>query len=207
MRRQAISGRILRLNAAPALLSFLELPMNFDEVNDALFDAGLAASPAELHGLLCGVICGGRRLTSDQLCQLAELQLDAEPAEIEPVRETLAALYDHAVGQIRNGGFVFKPLLPSDETDIDERIVALGLWCQGYLFGLGQSELDRDASLAAEIAEVLRDMAAISQVGIDDGADDDEQSYMELVEYVRVAVLLVAAELDTSSDSDTTTLH
>lgn len=181
--------------------------MNFDEVNDALFVAGLVASPAELHGLLCGVICGGQNLERAHLCRLAGLLLDAEPDEIEPLGDTLVMLYEQAVGQIRNGGFVFHPLLPADDTAIDQRIVALGEWCQGYLFGLGQSGLDRDAGLAAEIAEVLRDMAAISQVGIDDGADDDEMSYMELVEYVRVAVLLVAAELDNSGEPDQSALH
>ena len=181
--------------------------MNFDDVNNALFDAELAASPAELHGMLCGCICGGQQLQPDQINQLACQLLDAEPVEIAPIGETLSVLYDHAVGQIRGGGFVFQPLLPDDENAIEQRTASLGEWCQGYLFGLGQSGLTNETRLASEIAEVLRDLAAISQVGLDDGSDDDEVSYVELVEYVRVAVLLVAAELDNSQDLEQQTLH
>ena len=181
--------------------------MNFDDVNDALFDAELAASPAELHGMLCGCICGGQRLQPDHIYKLACMLLDAEQEEIVPLADMLLSLHDYAAGQIRDGDFVFQPLLPDDDTVIEQRVVSLGEWCQGYLFGLGQSGLTNETQLAAEIAEVLRDLASISQVGIDDGSDDDEVSYTELVEYVRVAVLLVAAELDNSDEQGTPTLH
>jgi len=70
-----------------------------------------------------------------------------------------------------------------------------------------QSGLSNETQLTADIADVLRDLAAIAQVGLNDGADDDEVSYTELVEYVRVAVLLVAAELDDSDANPQPTIH
>lgn len=181
--------------------------MKFDDLNDALFAAELAASPAELHGMLCGCICGGQQLQSDQLNQLVCQLLDAEPAEVAPIREIVLELYDHSVGQIRGGGFEIQPLLPDDEEAIEQRIVCLGEWCQGYLFGLGQSGLTNETQLTTDVADVLRDLAAISHVGLDDDSDDEEVSYTELVEYVRVAVLLVAAELDSSDQPKQPTLH
>ncbi len=180
--------------------------MKFDDVRDALYAAELAASPAELHGMLCGCICGGQQLQPDHLHQLVCQLLDAESAEVAPIDQTLLGLYNHSVGQIHSGGFEFQPLLADDETAIEQRLVLLGEWCQGYLFGLGQSGLTDQTPLTADIADVLHDLAAISQVGLDDGSDDQEASYTELVEYLRVAVLLVAAELD-NSDQQQPTLH
>ena len=175
--------------------------MNFDEINNELYGAELAASPAELHGAVCGCICGGRDLAPDQVYQLACMLLDTVAEQIEPIEETLLAMYDYSIGQVRSGGFEFQPLLPDDDTAIEKRIVALGEWCQGFLFGLGQSGLTNETQLTTDIADVLRDLAAIAQVGLDDGSDDDEVSYTELVEYVRVAVLLVAAELDPGEEA------
>ena len=94
-----------------------------------------------------------------------------------------------------------------DDAALDERVMALGEWCQGFLFGLGQSGLSNETQLTTEIADVLRDLAAVAQVGLNETAEDDEVSYSELVEYVRVAVLLVEAELDDSAHSDQQTLH
>ncbi|MCB1668109.1 MAG: UPF0149 family protein [Porticoccaceae bacterium] len=181
--------------------------MNFDEISHELYAAELSANPAELHGVICGCICGGQTLQPDQLYQLVCSLLDTVAEQIEPLEETLLSLYDYSVGQVRSGGFVFQPLLPDDEMVIEQRVMALGEWCQGFLFGLGQSGLSRETRLTSDIADVLRDLAAIAQVGLDDGTDDDEVSYVELVEYVRVAVLLVAAELDESIQNTEPTLH
>ena len=181
--------------------------MKFDDISNALLAADLPVSPAEIHGLLCGCICGGRTLQLHDLNELVCKLLDGVAEEVEPIEALLGELYQHSVGQVRNGGFVFQPVLPDDDAALDERVMALGEWCQGFLFGLGQSGLSNETQLTTEIADVLRDLAAVAQVGLNETAEDDEVSYTELVEYVRVAVLLVAAELDDSAHSDQQTLH
>ncbi|MDO5910347.1 UPF0149 family protein, partial [Pseudomonas aeruginosa] len=53
----------------------------------------------------------------------------------------------------------------------------------------------REGSLTGEAEEVLQDMAAIAQVqGQLEDSEDGETDYMEVMEYLRVAPLLLFAE-------------
>ena len=78
-----------------------------------------------------------------------------------------------------------------------ERALALSQWCQGFLYGFGTGGPCRASELTAEVEEVLRDLTHISQASVDTGADaeEEEQAYAEIVEYVRVGVQLIHDEL------------
>lgn len=84
-------------------------------------------------------------------------------------------------------------LLPSDDAPLAERAAALGQWCQGFLGGFGLTA--REGALSGEAVEVLQDLASIAQVqsALED-SDDGESDYMEVMEYLRVAPLLLFAE-------------
>ena len=85
-------------------------------------------------------------------------------------------------------------LLPSDDAPLTERAAALGQWCQGFLAGFGLNSRDSSA-LSVEATEVLQDLAAIAQVqDALEESDDGESDYMEVMEYLRVAPLLLFTE-------------
>jgi hypothetical protein len=88
-------------------------------------------------------------------------------------------------------------LLPGDETPVTERATALGQWCQGFLYGLGSSPLPDVDQLPEEVAEIVRDLTALTQIGVDadEPLEESEQAYAELVEFVRVGVQLLHDEL------------
>ena len=74
-----------------------------------------------------------------------------------------------------------------------ERALALGQWCQSFLTGFGLTAGDR--ALSSEAMEVLQDMAAIAQVQDSlEESEDGESDYMEVMEYLRVAPLLLFTE-------------
>ena len=84
-------------------------------------------------------------------------------------------------------------LLPDDEAPLAQRAVALGQWCQGFLAGFGLTA--RDGALSAEAMEVLQDLSAIAQVqSALEESEDGESDYMEVMEYLRVAPLLLFSE-------------
>ena len=69
----------------------------------------------------------------------------------------------------------------------------MGQWCQGFLSGFGLTR--RAYSLSDEANEVLRDLAAIAQVqDALEESEDGESDYMEVMEYLRVAPLLLFTE-------------
>ena len=83
-----------------------------------------------------------------------------------------------------------------ETASLDVRAEALGLWCQGFVSGLGTG-LGGQSGLSPEGEEFLRDLTEISRVGFDaDSTDEaDETAYAEIVEYVRVGVVLMGEEL------------
>lgn len=111
-------------------------------------------------------------------------------------RDLMAGLHDETLRQLRDPEFGFYLLLPDDSRPLALRAEALGDWCNGFLAGLGLAGVNRDQSLPEGVNEILRDFVEIAKVNFDVGDDDedDEAAYMELVEYIRMGVLVIHQE-------------
>jgi hypothetical protein len=184
-----------------------ESEFEFDQLADHLAAIGTLTSPAELHGLLCGRLCGGARYGDDDwLRSSVEFLNPAHTMESE--QETvLVELYHHALAQLQDHQLGFMPILPADDASMSLRLAALGQWCHGFLNGFGTSGITKEAELSAETAEALRDFAAFVQLDQDSDDDEDgERDFLEVVEYVRVAALSVFMEMTLAEcDADATT--
>ncbi|SDB37824.1 YecA family protein [Pseudomonas sp. NFACC13-1] len=156
-----------------------------------LSTSGHPVSPAELHGLLLGRSCAGAGFDADGwLADAAEL-LEGEPTD--NVRNALIGLQEMVKGELTSDDMTVVLLLPTDDAPLAERAAALGQWCQGFLAGFGLTR--REYALSEEAKEVLQDLAAISQVqDALEESDDGESDYMEVMEYLRVAPLLLFTE-------------
>jgi uncharacterized protein len=156
-----------------------------------LSSSGHSVSPAELHGLLLGRSCAGAGFDIEPwLIDAAELLGSA--AE-DSVRQALIGLQEMVKNELSSNDVTVVLLLPSDDAPLGERAVALGQWCQGFLGGFGLTV--RDKALSAEAMEVLQDLSAIAQVqNALEESEDGESDYMEVMEYLRVAPLLLFSE-------------
>ena len=157
--------------------------------------------PAELHGLLCGLLCAEPTLDCDRWLTLAREEL-AEGMELtEAVCDLLAKLLEFSAAQLNADDGSVTPLLPDDDAPLNRRADALGAWCQGLLYGLGLGEVERRGDLSAESQEFLRDTTEIAQVGFetDEGSEADETAYAEVVEYLRVGLLMILEDLRRST--------
>ena len=156
-----------------------------------LSNSGHPCSPAELHGVLLGRSCTGVGFDADNwLADVAEL-LETEPGET--VRNALIGLQAMVKGELTGDEVTVVLLLPTDDAPLTERAAALGQWCQGFLHGFGVNASGLDLSIDAQ--EVLQDLAAISQVqDALEESEDGEGDYMEVMEYLRVAPLLLFSE-------------
>ncbi|MBK8535988.1 MAG: UPF0149 family protein [Candidatus Competibacteraceae bacterium] len=166
-------------------------------------------SPAELHGLLCGLLCADDGLSSDQWLHHAGEVL-AEGAELsDPVRDVLEKLLQYGIAQMQDADGSITPLLPDDDAPLNQRADALGAWCQGLLYGLGLGQAEQHGILSEESQEFLRDATEIAQVGFDtdETGEADETAYVEVVEYLRVGLLLIHSDLHSSATSDSVRLH
>lgn len=164
----------------------LPAKIDFDRLANALAPLGVLNSPSELHGLLCGKLSGGARLSEVQWLLDAVEFLDFTQAPDPQIRDLLTEVYLVTRQQLR-GDFSLKLLLPDDDELISTRVTALSQWCHGFLTGFGSVE-NSDRQLDEDAQDMLRDLAAIVQIQIDDEEDDasNESDYMEVTEYVRM---------------------
>jgi len=192
-------------------MSNIETLISYEEMNHLMVPLGALNSPSELHGMLCGKLCGGQRMNADEWMEEALSFLDVITNEEEGVvgdpegrgQQALARLYSVALSQLEDSNYGFDLMLPTDEAALDLRTAALGEWCHGFLSGFGSAGLDPKAKFSEDAADALRDLAAI--VGIGDGADEDdadaESNFVEIVEYVRMAILTLYVDFGQSKDA------
>jgi uncharacterized protein YgfB (UPF0149 family) len=178
---------------------------DFEELANQLLEQGLAASPADLHGCLSGLLAAGASHEAEVgiagLNQALELDLHGELAE------QVMALYIATAQSLQNDEFDFYPLLLDDDADIFSRTAALAGWCRSFLAGYASGSASRSSLPGAppgDSSEILRDLAAIAEADLEELAEDEEseRSYAELTEYIRFAALNAYADsvLDSAGD-------
>jgi uncharacterized protein YgfB (UPF0149 family) len=163
-----------------------------------LSSAGHPVSPAELHGLLLGRSCAGAGFDAEGWFDDAHELLQTEPEA--NVRQALIGLQEMVKNELTGDDMVVVLLLPGDDESLTARTTAIGQWCQGFLHGfarVGGQPMSDDAK------DVLQDLAAIAQIqdALED-SEDGESDYMEVMEYLRVAPLLLFTEFNTKTEPE-----
>jgi yecA family protein len=173
----------------------------FEQLRTLLQNYGALQSAAELHGFLAGQLAAGKRLSRSEWLRSANEAADLSQNPDEVAGDSLYELYRATLAALQSGELVFHPLLPDDDEALVERIDGLGQWCQGFLtgFGLAGAQLTIDE----ELAEALRDLAAIAQVGAgeDDAHDSSESDLFSIGEYVRLTAVEIFCKHNIASPS------
>lgn len=179
----------------------------------------LASSPdasgvSESHGLITGLIAGQPDLDVERLwLHWAGLNLDTDHDIEDPAdpqashREHLEAALEAIQGQLQSADMTFEALVPAMDQPLAQRTEGLAHWCGGFLAGFGASGAvikDGEASeVLALLGEIARASSAIdetepNETGEDNDAsaelESEEAAFVELVEFVKVAVLLLHEE-------------
>ena len=174
--------------------------VDHDLLNDALQRCGANWTAAQTHGLVASrLTVAGTGGVSESLGQVLEGS-DTANALREVCEDMLATLWQSTHRAFSERLSVFELLLPDDDDAVDVRTEALAHWCEGYLHGLVSGEHDAGLKerLAAEpLADIIKDMLQITRATVDDLDDDDgdDDAYIEVVEYLRVAAQLFYEEL------------
>lgn len=162
----------------------------YNALASVLTQQGVGMTPAEMHGLLSGIICGGNR---DGRWQSLVHDLTNEGMAFPHALSVPLQELHQAIGEsLEDEGFLFQLWLPEDDDiTVFDRADALAGWVNHFLLGLGvtQPKLDK---VKGETGEAIDDLRTIAQLGYDEDEDQEEleRSLEEVVEYVRVAALL-----------------
>jgi len=173
----------------------------YEECRAALGAAGARIGAAECHGLLSGMLCAPGDFEPRRL--LAEVLGGADrDAEAGACGRLLAALGEDVLRRFHSPDCDFVVLLPDDTQPLEVRAQALAAWCAGFLYGFGVGGVERERALSADTREILADLAGMTRIDADcTPGEENESGYAELVEYLRVGVLLVHAESNAAAES------
>ena len=168
-----------------------ELPA-LDDVDRELRKHRLGIDGAELHGGLCGFLAGGGK--AERRTWLAQVLADAELVFAPAADDPLDRLYQTTREQLASPDFGFALLLPEGDEPVDVRGDALLAWCRGFLGGFGLAHTAA-GNLSEESEEALADLGRIAASDLSyEDPERDEDAYAEVLEFVRVAVLLVHSD-------------
>ncbi|MEC9415828.1 MAG: UPF0149 family protein [Pseudomonadota bacterium] len=94
----------------------------------------------------------------------------------------------------------FTLYLPDEQQNVNERANALAHWCDGFLHGIvtGKNPKKLKEFLSKEPSSIIiKDMLEITRAAVDEKAEveENEQAYIEIMEYIRVSTQLIYEEL------------
>ncbi|MGL4206092.1 MAG: UPF0149 family protein [Aeromonadaceae bacterium] len=170
-----------------------EVLSQYVSASDLLDVYEVMATPAEVHGVLTGLLCGGCGVQRDEwLVEFFELVNDGH-AMPQGVTEWLQELFDATLSGLREQSGV-ELLLPEDGVSLEEQLVAVCDWAQAFLAGFAVMQQDLTKA-SEELQEMLGDISNITQLEVELEEDsENEASFYVLYEHLKLGVMMAFEE-------------
>ena len=171
---------------------------DFEQIESALQNLNADIGPSEIHGTLCGLLCASNDTQADSWFVSLVPDIDTNDLLQKEARQTLILLYEETLQHLNDPTCDFQLLLPGDYADLATRTISLGEWCQGFIMGFMMSGIKDFRKLPENSAEVAQDIVEIAKIGSEydsKNTEDDAEALEELIEFVRVGVMLINEEL------------
>jgi len=149
-------------------------------------------SVAETHAVVTGLLCGRPDQDDRELAtHLAALQVGDWTSE--RILDKLGPALTQLRKELASDNMDFQLLLPTSDRPLEERTRCLAHWCSGFLAGFGAAS---PTIRSEEAGDALRMVEQIARAATDPESDQEseEGAYTELVEFVRVAILMLREE-------------
>ncbi|MDW6002938.1 YecA/YgfB family protein [Vibrio mangrovi] len=179
---------------------------------DILKSASLAVTPAELHGLLTGMLSGGLNPDDERwqplLFDYTNDGMGWPMAALGLAGELISGTAEEMTQQ----HFQLSLFLPegSGDTGLFELADGVSEWVNHFISGLGLAH-SNISSLSDDAKEALTDLEEIARLGIDEDDDLEEQALLleQVIEHIKACVLTIHAEcgVRVKSQSKKPTIH
>ncbi|MEH6358665.1 MAG: UPF0149 family protein [Pseudomonadales bacterium] len=173
-------------------------PVEFDELANLFVELKVFSSPSELHGMLCGMLARPEEIDEHGWLAGAATFLEQTSFDSDEAKTLLLEMFTTTREQLTATGFELLLILPDDDEGISDRAEHLGRWCLGFITGIGAAR----TALTEEGKETLEDVEKIAQIDEQslEECEEHEQDLMQLIEYVRMAALMLHSELHSQVD-------
>jgi len=169
--------------------------IDYDVVKDVLHDLNSDDTISSAHGILCGFTCIKPDVTIDNW--LGEVvNIDLNNLSEKEAFGRLTEIFNNTIKQLADPALNFSLLIANDSHSLREQAHTLVEWCQGFLVGLGLSEVQASDE---DVLEMIKDISDISQLEAELLENEENaKDLSEIVEFVRMAVLLIQETLQPS---------
>ncbi|HFD86071.1 MAG TPA: hypothetical protein ENJ35_00155 [Gammaproteobacteria bacterium] len=174
----------------------MELP-DYDDIGEALMRSSAVISPAELHGMACGLLIKDASTPSGKLQELVLGQIDRGDVLDSETAAVIDKLHAVTLHQLQDSELGFDLLAPDEDEPLEARISAACDWARGLIYGLAEQGV-KTKECPTDTADFLQDCLTLAsnEYNVDEGSDEEnEQLYMELLEFLRMGTLMAQEEL------------
>lgn len=177
---------------------------SFINIQEALSRLGSLGEASQTHGLLCAFFaCGVKLKRQAWINSLLSGNLDKSDPEIVQAQEDLTELFVQTEEAFGQEEFTIDLVLPNDDELLITRIEALAEFAKGFMMGLNLTGIDIKSNPNPALQEAFDDMMNIScLVPQDEAGEEAERAFVELSEYMRVAMVQIYWELKMGEDLD-----
>ncbi len=171
-----------------ALETTVKLP-DYDTFSDVISALKLPLSSSRLHGMMCGYLSAGA--LKDGESYVRALLSHHHDDETRDAARALFSLFTITEQQMTQSNYEFELFIPQEHEPLAKRAKGFSEWCDGYtqglvMLGIEQSEFDDEET--REAIQHLLEFATLDYETVD-VSEEDEQAFMEVCEYARVAVM------------------
>lgn len=163
----------------------------------------LSVTPAEMHGLLTGMVCGGLDPESRQwMPMLYDYTNDSLSWPTQS--QTMAATYlETTIKALNTKSISFSLLLPEKTENLLARAEALTEWVNAFIAGIGLIGVSSN-QLSQQSNDILKELAEIALLHIDDNEDFNELEtlFQYVVDHVLDCVKLLHLDLSKEAKDD-----
>lgn len=163
----------------------------------------LSVTPAEMHGLLTGMVCGGLDPETTQwLPMLYDYTNDSSSWPIQS--QTMATTYlESTIKALNTNSVSFSLLLPEKKENLLVRAEALTEWVNAFITGIGLIGVSSN-QLSQQNNDILKELTEIALLHIDDDEDFNEleTDFQYVVEHVIDCVKLLHLDLNQKTKQD-----
>ncbi|EKO3866737.1 YecA family protein [Vibrio sp. CUB2] len=185
-------------------MSEITLP-EYQSIAAELKSASLAVTPAELHGLLVGMLSGGLAI-NDQTWQPILFDYTNEGMGWPSSALALAqSVFQVTVNELTGTSMELSLLLPDEAGEEGLFALADGVsdFVNHFISGMGLAGIAIDKA-SDDAKEALADLEEITKLGIDEDDDLGEQALLleQVIEHVKACVLTIHAEFGARPESN-----
>ncbi|MCW8333689.1 YecA family protein [Vibrio sp. SCSIO 43135] len=170
-----------------------------------LQSSALAVNPAELHGLIAGMLSGGLSLNDDSWQPLIFDYTNEGMGWPDKALKVAQQILDVTKSELTGSSMELSVLLPDEDASASLFDMADGVadWVNHFISGLGLVGAKMNKA-SADCKEALADLEEIAKLGIDEDDDMQEQAILleQVVEHVKACALTIHAEFGVKPSKD-----